>query len=167
MYIIYYYINDKLRRLMWENVLHLESLLNQLRDSPYYRFYGTLVYSIKALGAINMPHNMSTEISQCTHIVAQLCSLNTDPAEQIWLARDFEYLHYTFTRLQGHASDYHTFDLTLEVLDNLVALTSQKKTQGAPLAFYGNLFGQSQSTINANNNVTMPQVHNNYSLFRQ
>jgi hypothetical protein len=153
---------------MWDNVLHLESLLNQLRDSPLYRFYGILVYGIKALSAVNMPHNMNVEISQCTHIVAQLYTQITDPAEQIWLSRDFEYLHYVFTKLQHQAPDYNTFDLMLEVLDNLIALTTVKTYQNDSLAFYGNPYDQSQSTMTVNSNILVqPQVHNNYSFFMQ
>jgi hypothetical protein len=143
-------------RLMWDNVLHLESLLNQLRDSPLYRFYGILVYGIKALSAINMPHNMNVEISQCTHIVAQLYTQITDPAEQIWLSRDFEYLHYVFTKLQHQAPDYNTFE---EVLDNLIALTTVKTYQNDSLAFYGNPYDQSQSTMTVNSNILVQPQH--------
>jgi hypothetical protein len=103
----------------WNLIIEAESLLINVQASSSYTFYCVLIYALKALIAVNMPHEMNEEISNCTQIVAHLYTQLTSSSEQVWLSRDIEWLHHNLTELQQTRPEIYGYDLMLDVVENI------------------------------------------------
>jgi hypothetical protein len=125
----------------WED-LQLESLLEQVRDSPHYNFYGIWVYNMKGISAVNrnMHDYAGAEMNQSIRIVTQLTKQISNTSQQIYITRNLEHFHYFVSKMQERTPESCALELMLDQIESLMAGES-------------NFFDEESTTIYSNTNT--------------